>query len=85
MILYLNQFVHENMIFFKIIDKTVNLLNNPKDEIAFAIEFNNLSKVYKNTLIETKIIKQLLADLKLNTLTSLELARIYLLIKINQF
>ncbi len=67
---------------FKVIDKIINLLTNPKDEIAFAIEFNNLSKVYKNTLIQTKIIKQLPVDLKLNTWTSLELARIYMLIKI---
>jgi len=80
--IFLDEIIKQEKDNFKIIDKTVNLLNNPKDEIAFAIEFNNLSKVYKNTLIETKIIKQLLADLKLNTLTSLELARIYLLIKI---
>lgn len=79
---FLDEIIKQDENNFKIIDQTIDSLNNPNDEIAFAIAFNNLSKVYGNTLIKTKIIKNLPADLKFENWTIVELARIYLLVKI---
>lgn len=80
--IFLDEIIKQDKDNFKIIDEIINSLKKPNDKVAFAIEFNNLSKVYENTLVKTKIKKELTADLDLNTFTSLELARIYLLIKI---
>ena len=79
---FLDEVIKEDKDNFKIFNNIINLLNNPNDEVSFALEFNNLSRIYQNTLIQTKIKKELKADLKLNSWTKLELARIYLLIKI---
>lgn len=79
---FLDELVKQDANKFKIIDNIIDLIDDPSDEIAFAIEFSNLSKLYKNNLIEKNKIKQLPLDLQLNTLTSLEVARIYLLVKI---
>nr|AOW70738.1 hypothetical protein [Monodopsis sp. MarTras21] len=81
-IIFLDEIIKQDKEKFKSLNKTINLLNNPNDEISFAIEYNNLSKVYENILIKTASNKQLPADLKINNWTNLELARIYFLIKI---
>lgn len=84
--IFLDEIINQDKDNFKFIDKTINLLKDPKDELAFAIEFNNLSKLYENTLIQTKTKRKITSSFDLNTFTNLELARIYLIVKIaNKF
>lgn len=40
--IFLDEIIKQDKDNFKIIDKTIDSLNNPNDETAFAIAFNNL-------------------------------------------